>query len=170
MNKRFFGLIGLTAVTMLTSCGASEIDVTSYLGDAFTKKNAIVLKYKLSTVIENGYKLKGSITAQENTVLNDNYYLSYTTDVPYHATSYTETVMLNVPKLTLENLKNGDSFKEFSFEISLEIENVFPKDNEASKVYFVLHGSDFDLDDINTYNASDYKYSWDGDKVKIITD
>lgn len=48
MKRNLFKTLGLSSLLLLTSCGSTPIEGTLYIGDAFTKKNAIVFKYNFN--------------------------------------------------------------------------------------------------------------------------
>ncbi len=164
MKRNLFKTLGLSAMLLLTSCGSTPVEGTMYVGDAFIKKDAIVFKYKFNTVLEEGAKISGSISAQENAVLKNEYYFSYTQTNPLNATDYAETALVGFQK---ETLTDG---KEVKYDLTLDLKKVFPGKEEVNTVYFVIHSNDWKTNDLTTYTYTNYKYSWDGEKVKMILD
>ncbi len=162
MKRKFLKAVSFCALTLLTSCGSgSTIDGTIYVGDGFTKLNAIVLKYKLNSVLEEGAKISGSISAQANAEVKGAYTFAYTTTSPLSASNYTENVLCRWEKDIIT------SVAEAKYELTLNLKSVFPGTEETNKMYFVIHTDDWKANDLMTYSYSDYTYSWDGDKVKI---
>ncbi len=160
MKKSLFKALGLSMLTLLTSCGGgATIDGTMYIGDGFNKLNAIIVKYKLNSVLEEGAKISGSISAQANAEVKSAYTLAYTSNSPLSADSYTEYVLC---RWDTEAVK-----AEAKYELTLDLKKIFPGTEESNTMYFVVHTDDWSRTDLLTYSYSNYKYSWDGEKVKI---
>ena len=166
MKKNIFKILTLSAMTLLASCGASQIDAKLYIGGSSEKETSIVVKYTYQDVLEAGYKLKGTICPQKNAVLKDSYTFSYSFEKP-KANSYTEYNLCTWTKSQLEATKSGDSYTELSFEIEFDIDKMFPKDSETKVTYFVLHASNWNRENILDYNCSEHPYTWNGSKVKL---
>lgn len=161
--KKILKSLGLSALVLLTSCGGgTTIDGTMYIGDGFTKLNAIVLKYKFNSVLEKGTKISGSISAQANAEVQSAYTLSYTSNSPLSADNYTENVLCRWDKEAVA--------VEAKYELVLDLKKVFPGTEDTNKMYFVIHTDEWDRKNLMTYSYSDYTYSWDGEKVKINLD
>ncbi len=161
MKKNLLKAIGLSVLTLLTSCGGgSKIEGTLYIGDGFNKMNAIVLKYNINSVLEEGAKISGSISAQENTEVKSGYTLAYTTINPLNATTYIEYTLC-------EWSQDLITTNEAKFDLTLDLKKVFPGTEETNKMYFVIHANTWDTSDLATYSYTYYKYSWDGSKVKL---
>lgn len=164
MKRNLLKMLGLSATLLLTSCGSTPVDGTLYIGDGFTKKDAIVFKYNFNSVLEEGSKISGSISAQENTVLKNEYVFSYTSMNPRNANNFVENVLVGFKK---ENLSEG---KEVKYDITLDLKKVFPGTEEINTMYFIIHTDDWKTSDDSTYTSTSFKYSWDGEKVKINLD
>ncbi len=164
MKRNLFKTLGLSSLLLLTSCGSTPIEGTLYIGDAFTKKNAIVFKYNFNSVLDEGSKISGTISAQENAVLKNEYIFSYTQTNPLNATDFAENVLVGFTKA---NLSDG---KEAKYDLTLDLKKVFPGTEEVNTMYFIIHTDDWKTNDMSTFTSSSFKYSWDGEKVKIILD
>ena len=157
----------LLSSAMLCSCGGnSKVDGTFYLGDGFTKRNAVLLNYSISKTLEDGATLSGSISVQENTVIANSYTLAYTSTSPLAgSSSYMENVLCQWSKDLIEANKDG-----VKFDLTLNLKSVFPSTTEEGTVYFVLHTGDWKREDLTTYGYTDFKYSWNDGKVNLQLD
>lgn len=164
MKRNLLKTLGLSAMLLLTSCGSTPVDGTLYIGDGFTKKNAIIFKYNFNSILEEGSKISGSISAQENAVLKNEYIFSYTSTNPRNTTNFAENVLVGFTK---ENLSDG---KEAKYDLALNLKKVFPGTEEINTVYFIIHSDDWKTSDDSTYTSTSFKYSWDGERVKINLD
>ncbi len=163
-NKIIKTLILASAV--LCGCSSnSKVDGTFYLGDGFTKKNAVLINYSMFKTLEEGAKISGSISVQENTVIADSYTLAYTSSSPLSASSYTENVLCQWDKSLIEANKDGAKF-----ELTLNLKAVFPSTTEEGTTYFVLHVGDWKREDLTTYGYTDFKYNWNDGKVVLQLD
>ncbi len=164
MKKNLLKAIGLSALTILTSCGGgTKVEGTLYVGDGFNKMNAIVLKYNINSVLEEGAKISGAIYAQENAVVNSGYTFAYTSTNPLNATTYVEYAICQWSKDLITTT-------EAKYDLTLDLKKVFPGTEETNKMYFVIHSSTWDNKDLTTFTSTEYKYSWDGNKVKLNLD
>ncbi len=158
MNKKLLLSSALALMTCLSSCEGAVYNTNLYLG-------SVTLSYKINEVLEIGSKLTGNITATVGSTLNDSYILAYSNIAP--ASVYSETVLFEARKSQIESTKNGSNFVGVNFDLTLDLEKVFPKDSESKKVYFVIHGNEWDSKNVLTYNYSQFSFSWNGDKVKL---
>lgn len=165
MKRKLFLGTSLSVLMTLTSCGGTTFDGKFYLGDAFSSLNAIVVEYKLNDSLETGSKISGKIKAQKNTVIKDSYFLAYSNTMP--SSSYSEQALLQVSKSQIEATKEGDDYNGVKFDLTLDLEKVFPKDIENKNVYFVIHALDWEPTNIQTYGYSKFSYTWEGSKVKL---
>lgn len=167
MNKNILKTTSLSLLMLLASCGGNtNINGTLYLGDGFTKKDAMVLNYNIDSVLSLGSKISGCISKQENTVLQSSYTLAYTSISPFSATNYAETGIMVWEKSMIENV----SVSEIKYEIELDITKVFKNTEEESTVYFVFHTDNWKNNDLTTYTYTSFKYAWNNDKVNLILD
>lgn len=165
MNKNILKTTSLSLLMLLASCGGnSQVNGTLYLGDGFTKKDAMLLNYNIDSVLKSGSKITGYISKQENTVLQSSYTLAYTSINPFSATNYAETGIMVWEKSMIE----GVTASEIKYEITLDITKVFKDTEEESTVYFVFHTSNWDHSDLTTYTYTSFKYVWDNDKVNLV--
>lgn len=159
--------LSLTLLAILSSCGGpGNIEGTVYAGDAFTKRNAIVLEYNLPKVLSEGARISGRIYAQENADVSNNYVLSYSSTSPLSgASTYSESGILSCTKEMIEASREG-----LKFNLELSLSSVFPSKSEEGTVYFVIHAVDWVRTDITTYGFTSYKYVWEGENVKLQLD
>lgn len=158
MNKNLLLCSALALMTCLSSCEGAVYNTNLYLG-------SVTLSYKINEILESGSKFTGNITATVDSTLNDSYILAYSNIAP--ASVYSETVLFEAKKSQIEATKNGDNYAGVNFDLTLDLEKIFPKDSENKKVYFVIHGSEWDSTKSTTYNYSQFSFSWDGNKVKL---
>ena len=163
MKNKIAKLFASVSLMMLSSCGASNVETTGYMGKK-DDSTAIILKYTTYNVMSAPFKLKGSIQAMEKCEIQEKYYLSYTYDSVYSSSSITEY------GLGIFTKEQFDSNKSISFELNVDLEKMFPKTSETFKTYILFHGSDYKRSDPYTYYTSEFKYSWEDNKVKISMD
>lgn len=165
MKRKLFLGTSLAILTTLTSCGGSTFNGNFYLGDAFTNLNAIVVEYNINDSLESGSKISGKIKAQKNTVLKDSYILAYSSTMP--SSNYAEQALIQVSKSQIEATKEGDEYAGVKYDLTLDLEKVFPKDIENKNAYFVVHAFDWEPTNIATYGYTKFSYTWEGSKVKL---
>ena len=157
MNKKILLSTSLCLLACLTSCNSSDIESNLYM-----QNGEVILSYKISSSLKTGSKIGGSLNISETATLKDSYIFSYTYTQPkMNTTTYSETGFYTFKKTDITGKTKVD------FETVLDLEKVFLKDNEESKIYFVVHSSDFSFTDLATYSYSSFSYSWDGDSVKL---
>ena len=167
MKHKSLKTLSLAAFAVLASCGESgNVSGSVYLGDAFTKMNAIVLDYTLPKTLGADARISGRVYAQENAEIKSEYYLAYSSTSPFSgASSYSESVMLPITKSNLES-ESG----EVKFDLALNLASVFPSKKEEGTVYFVIHSNDWKTTDVTRYGFTSFKYNWEGETVKLLLD
>ncbi len=164
MKKQIKSIL-FAGVALLTSCGDSgNVDGTIYVGDAFTKMNAVVLKYSLPKTLGGDARISGSISIQENTEVKGDYTLGYSATSPL-STTYTENILISFSKEQIQSTQGG-----VKYDLALNLNNVFPTKNDTSTVYFVIHSSDWIKSNPTTYGYTNFKYSWNDGKVALQLD
>ncbi len=167
MNKNIFKTVGLSLLLLLSSCGGNtNINGTLYLGDGFTKKDAVLLNYNLNSVLDASSRINGYIKTQENTIINSSYSLAYTSNSPFSSNNYSETIICTRHKDIIEQLPQ----KEINYDISLDITKIFKNTEEESTVYFVFHMDNWENNDLTTYTYTSFRYVWNNDTVKLLLD
>ena len=166
-KTKFLAILGLTTLTLLTSCG-SDIEISIGLGDGSVPDDGIRLHFGLNNTIEEGFAIEGYLTAEKDAVIKDEYVFTYAhTDPLFGDDTYIETTLFTWKKDQILATKNGDAYGNVEFKAELNLESVFPKDLEDKIVYFVLHASIWDKNNITEVGSTDYSYTWSGDKVNI---
>ncbi len=157
MKRKILLAASLSSAFILASCGASDISST-----LFMQSGAVKLNYNISSELTSSSKISGNLEKTDSATLSDSYYFGYTFSQPkMSSTDFSCQAFYVFQKSSLEENNS------VSFEASLDLEKVFPKDSETMTVYFVVYQSDFSFSDLATYSYSTISYSWDNDKVKI---
>lgn len=145
--------IQLLSLILLTSC-SSTIEGTMYISDAS-------IKISWSNTLTSDSKITGTFTLNDGQAPKEYYVLGYTDKSIYSSTSTTETVL---QKFTKGQLSQDNTI---NYEIKLNLNSMFPTKDKQRMLYFIFHSSEYSRSDIKTYSTSEYKYTWDGDKVKL---
>lgn len=157
MKKKILLSTSLCLLTCLTSCGGLDFNST-----LFIQNGDVSLSYAISSPLKAGSKITGCLNISEGITLKDSYSFGYTFFQPtMSSTSLEETGFYVFTKDKIEGKT------KVSFETTLDLEKVFPKDNEEGKVYFIVHSSDFSFDKIATYSYSTFSYRWSGENVTL---
>ena len=164
MNKKLLSL--LLPVFRLTSC-SNPIDIIVQYGNGKIEDSRIGVSYRIHDQRKDGYEIKGFSFAAKNARLSDKTYFSL---VDYesllHSESYKEHLLIAFRKQ--DYIKKDNGMYRIDFKIKLKkLSDYFDKTDDNKKAAFLIHGDDFNRDDITTYNASDFEYTFDGTTLKI---
>ena len=164
MKKRFEKVavaIASVALCAFIMIGCGGYDVTLPIGDGNIENDAVVASFHIDDTISDGYVLKGKFYAESNANLDRKFILSICTADPRMAKSYTEQVIYGFKGSDVDG-------KELKFEAAFpKLNDFFEKTDEEKKFFIALRvdSEDFGFTECNT---SDYTYTFDGTKLKII--
>lgn len=158
-------IITLASLALLVSCGGMEVEQP--IGNGNIENDAVYLKYTMPSSIKNGdsimFELKMEKEAPQKEVT-----LGLAFSSPLFSDSYKETVLFSVPSEELVKTITGSSYKiEHVFS---NLNQYFEKTEVTSTFYFVFHQKDWSTKDVTAFSSMSYKYTFDGEKVKIVED
>jgi hypothetical protein len=144
--------LSLFGCLLLTGCGSSKVESTQFCNNAS-------INYFYNSTLTSDSKITGSFDGTNESKGYEYYVLSYSTTRPYSAVnSYKETV---IKYFYLKDTKTQD------FEITLNLDAMFPTKIKEDNIYLVFHGSTWSTSDLTSYSSSELTYSWNNDKVII---
>ena len=163
MKKRFS--LFLLPLLMLTSC-----ESISTIRFPYGSGNEIGVVFSLSSKIKNGYEIKGKAFAVKDAPLTEFTTFSICNNSPMLSNSYIETVLTTFRKGDFNIEKDGS----YSLPFTIVLKNLSSyfettKEDEQKKAYFFIHGTDFNEDDITTYNTYGISYTFDGTAVTFLS-
>ncbi len=163
-NKKLF-LLSLASISLLTSCGgASRIDTVLPFNS-----ETLNLTFTVYTELDKDFKLNGHLDIKSNADIKHDLIFSYSHEDPYNSTNYSETTLYEFKKNTITANKNGDEYSPIEFQIDVDLETMFPKDNTKKEIYFVIHESDWLDETMLSCTCSKFTYSWNNDKVNLMS-
>ncbi len=169
--KKFFKsiLAAFIAVIALAfaACGGYEVDIG--IGDGSKDNDSVRVKYKIDEKLENGYELKCTVSAEKEANLERDFVFTFASSDPiFSSGTYEETVLFRVKGSDLAEKKKDDgSYGDLQFNVIFDdLSKYFEKTDSEKEFHLVLH-EDGATWGVTTWSDSDYKYTFDGTKVKI---
>ena len=166
--KSFLAAAIAVIALAFAACGG-KYEVSLGIGDGSKENDAVRVNYTIDEKIENGYELKCTVSAEKEADLNRDFVFAFASSDPiFSSGEYSETVLFTVKGGDLAEKKKDDgSYGDLQFIVKFEdLSKYFEQTDSEKEFHLVLHVDGAKWDSL-TWSDSDYKYTFDGTKVKI---
>lgn len=149
------------SVFCLTAC-ADRYEVELPMGKSDVEDDSVICHYVIDGEFSDGYELKGWFEAESKADLSDRFIFSLSFDNRF-SQSISENVLFAFDGAQLASANN-----KLQFSIKFEkLSNSFKETEEPTFFAFHFHREGAKGTDLEKWNESSYKYTFDGKTVKI---